>query len=322
MRVIPLFLQLLFAVLLDLLLGDPRGLPHPVQLIAFLGKTYERWFRKTRTSDRFAGILTVSALILTATLLLFILYSLMTAVSPLVWDIFSIYIIYASLAARGLSAHGMAVLRALEQGDIAGARIKVGMMCSRDTGSLDETGIVKACVESISENISDGVIAPLFFAVIGGPFGALLYKVTNTADSLFGYKNEKYFHFGWFAAKFDDVVNFLPARITGFLIAFSAFFSAEKGGRAFKIMLRDSRKHDSPNAGFPEAAAAGALGVRLGGPGTYFGEIVKKPYIGDPVKQIIPRHIGNTVKLFWVSYSIFVIASLGVCFFLGYCYQG
>jgi adenosylcobinamide-phosphate synthase len=178
------------------------------------------------------------------------------------------------------------------------------MIVGRDTAALDEAGVARATVESVAESMVDGVTAPLFFAVLGGPVGAMLYKAINTMDSMFGYKNERYRAFGWAAARLDDLANFLPARLTSLMIPAAAFLLRLDAKGALFILLRDRRKHASPNSGHTEAAVAGALGVQLGGPSPYFGRMVEKPTLGEAVRSIEPQDILRANRLMLLSSAI------------------
>jgi adenosylcobinamide-phosphate synthase len=232
-----------------------------------------------------------------------------------------------------------AVLKKLDEGDIAAARKELSLIVGRDTQSLDEPEIVRAVVETVAENASDGVIAPLLYLAIGGPALALAYKAVNTLDSMIGYKNARYLHFGWAAARLDDIVNFIPARITAILICLSAvitrwftplvsavifFFRTHSELRTvnselfipWRIMMRDRNNHTSPNSGYPEAAMAGALGIRLGGPSTYAGQLSLKPFIGEADCPIAKKHIEKSVQLLYSATLFSVLITAAVSYFL------
>jgi adenosylcobinamide-phosphate synthase len=212
-------------------------------------------------------------------------------VAPVAKDILSIATLYTTFAARDLADHGGAVLERLEQGNLPAARERVSWMVGRDTEHLDETGVTRAAVESVAENTVDGVLAPLFFAFLGGPVAAVAYKAMSTLDSTFGYRNEHYLHFGWASARLDDAANYLPARLAVPLIALAALFLGESPRNALRICRRDGGKHESPNAGLAEAAVAGALGVRLGGAVRRQGKTGGLPYFGDPLRPLEKDHI-------------------------------
>lgn len=294
-------LQIVSALLLDQLLGDPRRMPHPVKLIGKAAETLEFFFRKRIDNHYIAGAFTVFFVLLTTALVTRILLDTAARPHPWIGDAASIFILYTTIAARDLSLHSRAVYSSLERRNLAEAKNRVGMLVGRDTTDLDETGVTSACVESVAENLVDGVIAPLFFAALAGPLGAMLYKAINTMDSMFGYKNERYLKFGLIAARLDDLANLIPARISSLLVIISAAILELSPKNSFRILRRDRYNHTSPNAGHTEAAVAGALGIRLGGPGYYFGKPVNKPTIGDPLNPVLPAHILQTNRLMLIS---------------------
>ena len=228
---------------------------------------------------------------------------------------------YQILAVKSLRVESMKVYTALKQDGLPAARTAVSMIVGRDTAQLDEHGIVRAAVETVAENTSDGVIAPLFYMFFFGAAGGFIYKAVNTMDSMIGYKNDKYLYFGRFAAKLDDVLNFIPSRIGGVLMVLSAGIAslAEKNGEkhysmknAWKIFLRDRKKHSSPNSAQTEAACAGALMVALSGDNYYFGKLVKKPQIGDAVRPLEAEDIKRSHVLLYISAFLMVAAVLGL----------
>ncbi len=302
--------QIMAAVLLDLLIGDPRWFPHPVRLIGRFAMVLERPARAIFRWPRLAGFLTALVVIAAAGFAAYGLIYLAGMWNPRAADVVSILLMYTCFAARDLAGHAAAVFRALADDDLAEARRRVGMMVGRDTQGLDKAGITRATVESVAENIVDGVTAPLLYAAVFGPVGAIVYKAINTLDSTFGYKNSPYPEFGWASARIDDVANYLPARLTAPLIAIAAFLLRQRPGGAVRILVRDRRKHDSPNAGYPEAAVAGALGVQLGGTSSYFdGRVtVEKPRIGDPAAPLNRTHIRNANRLMYLTAALFLIA--------------
>jgi adenosylcobinamide-phosphate synthase len=289
--------QVLLAGVVDLMIGDPRWLPHPVRLMGRAIGVFEdilRRFCSSPRGERFSGILLVLAIVLpvylVSVLAMEYLGRLSSAVTALIASAVLIYLTATTIAARELIFSVRQVIVAIEAGDLEAGRRHVSMIVGRDTNSLDERSVLKAAIESLAENLSDGVVAPLFYLAIGGLPLALAYKAVNTLDSMVGYKNDRYRYFGWAAARFDDIANYLPARLTGALISASILLFSllrqpdkafRRASRSFAVMLRDGRKHPSPNSGFPEAAMAGALGIRLGGPSTYGGIACEKPFIGD-----------------------------------------
>ena len=225
-----------------------------------------------------------------------------------------VYMCYTVLATKSLKTESMKVAEALEQEGLEAGRYAVSMIVGRDTKELTETGVVKAAVETVAENTSDGILAPMFYMVIGGPVLGYFYKAVNTMDSMVGYKNEKYLHFGRAAAKLDDVMNFLPARISALLMVGTAFISGKSynGKQAWRIWRRDNRKHASPNSAQTESVCAGALGIQLAGDASYFGKVVKKPYIGDPTRAVEPEDIRRTNRLMNRTAWICEILCLGI----------
>ncbi len=287
---------------LDLLLGDPRFLPHPVRLMGRLIKWLEeRLWRGNRAQDRKNSILLVClVLVLTGTVSGFLLWAAYQIRLPLGLAAETV-LCYQVLATKGLKKESMKVYRALEAGDVKGARYQLSMLVGRDTEVLDEEGIIKAAVETVAENTSDGVIAPLFYLMLGGPVLALLYKAVNTMDSMIGYKNERYLDFGRAAAKLDDEANFLPARISALLMVTASFLLGYDGKGAFRIYKRDRRKHASPNSAQTESVCAGALGIALGGNAWYFGKLVEKPVIGDKIKEVTCEDIKRANRLLYAT---------------------
>lgn len=306
---IGLELQIAGALVLDLVFGDPWGFPHPVRLMGWAADRLESSFRSIIRSERKAGVLTWFVLSGVTGAAVLLILRLAGEPDPLVKDLTGIVLLYFTFAGRDLAGHGLRVLHALNADDLPEARRRLGMIVSRDTGSMSREEIVRTTVESIAENVSDGVIAPLFFAFLGGPAAAMTYKAISTMDSMFGYKNERYMRFGWFAARADDLFNYIPARITGIFLVLSAFVTGLRGGEAFKTLLRDGDKRDSPNAGYPEAAAAGAIGIFLGGRASYFGRTVEKPRIGSDLRRADPKCIGEAILLMGVCIVLFAAAA-------------
>lgn len=284
-------LQIILALLLDALLGDPRWLPHPVRLIGGLALWAEKICRRLIKNERGAGIVTVLVVLAVTGGIGWLLLWGAGLVHPRLGDLVAILLLYTCFAARDLLLHSRRVCQALVVDDLAEARQRVAWLVGRDTANLDQGGVVRACVESVAENSSDGVVAPLFWAVVGGPPAALLYKAVSTLDSTFGYKNEKYLHFGWASARLDDLTNFIPARLAGVGLVASAWLCGLDWQGAWRIYRRDRHNHASPNSGHPEAAAAGALGLQLGGVSSYFGQPVAKPTLGDALGEPQPQHI-------------------------------
>jgi adenosylcobinamide-phosphate synthase len=353
------------AFILDLIFGDPSWLPHPVRFIGRMIATAEkglRNFTRSPQSEKAAGVLLVFIIITPVYFLTRLLISTASGISIPFGLLISAVTAYTTLATRGLADAAQLVLSRLEAGDIVGARKELSLIVGRDTENLDEQEIARAVIETVAENASDGVVAPLFYLAIGGPALAMAYKAVNTLDSMVGYKNEKYIDFGWAAARLDDMANYIPARITGVLICLAAgilrrlklaatktaphlnplperertfqFHPLPLGERAgvrgnsalgtphseflspWRIMLRDGRNHPSPNSGYPEAAMAGALGVRLGGPSAYAGKIAQKPSIGAGGRPPDKKDIANSVRLMYCSTLSAALGAVAVNFFL------
>lgn len=270
-------------IVLDLLLKDPEWLYHPVRFIGLLithGEGLVRqWFGQTGT--RMGGVLLVMAVLA----LILGLYTALTNLLALVHldlsDLFDLYLAYALLAAGSLMQEGRRIRSILAEGDLAKARKQLSYLVSRDTESLEEKDLIRGAVETLSENITDGIVSPLFYLALFGVEGMLAFKIISTFDSMIGYKNERYLHLGWFAAKVDDVLNYVPARLAALLVVIAAALVGEKPLSAVKVFYRDHRKHASPNSACTESAVAGALGISIGGPSVYFGKLVSKPTIGD-----------------------------------------
>jgi len=295
--------QILVALALDLLLGDPQWLPHPVRLIGWLTARLETITRALLPAWA-AGMATVLLTIATTGLAAWGLLAAASAFHPALGTTVSILLLYTSLAVRDLIAHGHRVFTALQANDLPLARSHTAFLVSRDTVHLDAQGITRATVESLAENLVDGITAPLFFAMLGGPIGVMCYKAASTMDSMFGYKNEQYREFGWASARLDDLLNFVPARLTGALIPLAALLTGFDGRNAWRIFRRDRRNHASPNSGHSEAAVAGALNIQLGGPSSYFGTPTLKPTIGEAGRPLEPADIGGVARLLLLTTAL------------------
>jgi len=303
--------QILIAILLDQLLGDPRWLPHPVRLIGAACGGCERITRAVLPPFA-AGICTVALILGLTGATTWAVLTGANLIHPWLGNAVSILLLYTTIAARDLVNHSRQVYAPLATGDMVEARRRVGMIVGRDTANLDEAGVARAAVESVAESMVDGVTAPLFFAVLGGPMAAMLYKAINTMDSTFGYKNERYLKFGWAAARLDDLANFIPARISSLMIPAAAFLLRLDAKGSLFILLRDRLRHASPNSGHTEAAVAGALGVRLGGPNLYFGKMVTKPTVGEANHPIDPQDILRANHLMLLSSAITLLFLLAL----------
>lgn len=302
-------IDIVVAVVLDFIIGDPYWFPHPViyigRLISFLEKKARRIAKSEKELKAFGAVIVFIVGIVSFVMPFAILW--IAKPFPLLYHFFDIIIIWTAISARCLHKEAAKVYDELKKDNIKEARKKLSYIVGRDTGNLTKKDIIRADVETIAENTSDGVIAPILFAMVGGAPLAMLYKGINTMDSMLGYMNEKYKDIGFFPAKTDDLFNLIPARISGILIS---AVSPIAGGNIFeslRIMIRDRKNHKSPNCAYPEGAAAGALKVQLGGTNTYFGEIVHKPAIGDKINELESYHILETIKLMYGAEILLVI---------------
>lgn len=305
-------MDILLGFILDTIIGDPYKLPHPIRWIGSFISILEKLCRKIAKSNTMLMIL--------GAILVFIVVFVSGGITLLVlklasfnkyaYLIVSSVICYYMLAGKSLKTESMKVYKAFENKDAEGARKAVSMIVGRDTQSLTKEGIIKAAVETVAENSSDGVVAPLIYMLIFGPVGGVVYKAINTMDSMIGYVEEKYFYIGKFAAKLDDVLNYIPARISGILVIISAFILRYDYKNAFRIFKRDRRKHASPNSAQTESAMAGALGVQLAGDATYFGVVHKKPYIGDKKREIENEDIKRANDIMYTMTIICLVVGL------------
>ena len=311
--------------LLDCIFGDPAWMYHPIRVIGNLISVLEKGLRKLLCSrihaseqekknrrEVLAGgilwILTVSLSFLVPAVLLFAAGK----VHPAVRFLLETFWCYQIFAARCLVGESKKVYQKLKEDDLPGARKAVSMIVGRDTENLTAEGVTKAAVETVAENTSDGVTAPLLFLLIGGAPLGFLYKAVNTMDSMLGYKNEKYLYFGRIPAKMDDVFNYIPARLTAWFMVAAAFLTGMDGENAWKIYLRDKRKHASPNSAQSEAVCAGALDVQLAGDAVYFGKVYKKDYIGDAIRKIEPEDILRAGKLMYMTTILMMVVFGGL----------
>ncbi len=306
-------LALILGFLIDLLLGDPRWLYHPVRIIgngiSLLEKILRRMFPKTPGGEKTAGFFLVLLICIGSGGVPFLLLYLAYHIHTVLGIALETFMCYQLLSVKYLKAESMRVYEALKKPDLPGARTAVSMIVGRDTRSLSAAGVTKAAVETIAENTSDGIIAPLFYMAIGGPALMFLYTGINTMDSMVGYKNEKYLHFGRYAAKLDDIANYIPARISAWLMILASFFAGFDWKNAKKIFLRDRYNHASPNSAQTEAVMAGALDIQLAGNAFYFGKLYEKPTIGDAVREVETEDIKRANRLLYAS------AALGTLFF-------
>lgn len=304
---------LLTGYVLDLIFGDPRQIYHPIRiignLIAVLEKGIRKVFPKTSRGELAGGTVLVVLVVLICTAVPAALLGLAAWIHPVVYWLLASFWCWQILATKSLKTESMKVYAPLKEGDLPAARRAVAMIVGRDTERLTEEGVAKAAVETVAENTSDGIVAPLIFLALGGPALGFFYKAVNTMDSMVGYKNERYLYFGRTAACLDDVLNFLPSRISAWLMILAAAFLGMDGKNAKRIYLRDRRNHASPNSAQTEAVMAGALRVQLAGDAWYFGELYKKPTIGDPFRAVEPEDIVRANRLMYLTSAL----ALAVC---------
>lgn len=299
--------EILLAALIDLILGDPYSFPHPVKLMGNIIKVEEKIARKVAKKESSLKLMGLLIVLINISLGFFVPLFLLKFLNSYkhIYIILNIYLIYTCIAAKSLSYEAVQVKKAFEKG-IVEARIRVGYIVGRETKDLKEKEIIRATIETIAENTSDGVIAPLFFIMIFGPPGGLCYKFVNTMDSMLGYMDEKYRSIGCFPAIIDDFFNYIPARITSILMIGSSL-GKYNIKRAVKLTRRDRKNHNSPNAGYPESTVAGLLGIKLGGDNFYNGILIKKPTIGDEVEKLQLAHIDASVNIMYRTEILFLI---------------
>ena len=302
-------IPLILGFLLDCIIGDPYNMPHPIKLIGRLigglEKLVRRHMKNLRAGGKLLALTVISLSTLAPLVLLLFCYRINVILGVVIETVLCCYM----LAARCLRNESMKVCKAAGSGDTEAARKAVSMIVGRDTAVLDRDGIIRAAVETVAENTSDGVTAPLFYMGIGGAVGGFFYKSVNTMDSMIGYKDEKYADIGRFAAKLDDVLNFIPSRLTALLMVLTAPLFRLDGRNAYRIWKRDRMKHASPNSAQTESACAGALHVRLAGDAWYFGKLHKKQYIGDDDRPIEAEDIRRSNRLMYGSSVAMLIIS-------------
>lgn len=303
------------AVILDFLIGDPYSIPHPIRYIGKLISFLEKKVRKSFRNLKLGGFFILIASMATVSLSIFGILYLSKVVNNYLYYIIKTYIIYSGIAGKCLYQECMKVYKALLDSGLEKARVQISYLVGRDTASLSEEEVIKATIETASENTIDGVISPLFFAFIGALFNIpaeciYIYKTVNTLDSMIGYDNEKYGDIGFASAKFDDVLNFIPARLGSIFIGISGLFLRLDVVKGFEIMLRDRKNHKSPNCAYPEAMAAGLMNIQLGGTHNYFGKPVYKPTIGDRKREVKKEDIVTASKLVLISQAVFTTLSI------------
>ena len=299
------------AFILDCLIGDPRSKLHPVVLIGNLIAWLEKRFYRAEDSNMTKFSMGFLLMLLVLLISYDVAWGVVTAAAGESWLSYGVQALLLSftISPRSLAAAGKEIQQYLWADDLAEARKKVGWIVGRDTQSLDASEVTRATVETIAENIVDGIIAPFFFFFLGGVPLAVAYRAANTMDSMIGYKNDKYLYFGRAAARLDDVLNYIPARITGILLVLAAGILRLDMKNSWRIMRRDAAQHPSPNGGFPEAATAGALGIRLGGMNSYFGKPHFRAYMGDPLETLAAPHITGAIRLMYTATVLFLLVA-------------
>lgn len=305
--------------ILDLILGDPQGYPHPVRYIGSLISLVEKklYRENKKIHQLIAGVFLVLLVVGITYLLTYCIIRLAYYIHPAAGFVASVILAYTVLATKCLDAEARKVYDKLVAKDLEGGRRALSFIVSRDTADLSEAELVRGTVETVAENISDGIIAPLFYLFVGGVPIAMAYKAINTLDSMVGYRNDRYEYFGKTAAYLDDLVNYIPARLSVLLISIAAIIKGKGGIKAFKIAVRDGKNHKSPNSGYPEAAVAGALGIQLGGTNKYFGKEIYKPTIGNLKEPLVKEHITATIKLMYLASITGIILFSVINFLLG-----
>lgn len=308
------------ALVIDTIYGDPRSDWHPVVLIGKLISFYEnKLYPEPKTSNGnmfLRGMVTVLLVLLTVGLITGLLVWLSVKGGILFYAAMGAVILYFTITPRALCRDGMEIYHLLKAGDIVAARKRLSWIVGRDTENLDESDIARGTVETIAENTTDGIISPLFWFLLFGLVGAMVYRAGNTMDSMLGYKNDRYLYFGRFAARLDDVLNYIPARITFLLFVASAAILKLDWKNAKKIGLRDAPKHPSPNGGYAEATVAGAMHVRLGGYNYYEGKPEFREYMGDPDTPLKADHIKQAIYMMYGATILFVVLESVLIFFL------
>ena len=307
-------LALVLGFILDLIIGDPHGLYHPIRLVGnLIGLLEKHMNKKSDSPDRqmVMGWLMALIVITLSSGIPLLLLLLAYRIHPVCGLVLETIMCWQLLATKSLKDESMKVYRKLKKHDLQGSRHAVSMIVGRDTEVLDETGVTKAAVETVAENTSDGVIAPMFYMAIGGAFLGWMYKSINTMDSMVAYKNDRYLYFGRIPAYLDDIANYIPARLAGLLMVLASFLVRLDGTHAFAIFKRDRYNHASPNSAQTEAVMAGALNVQLAGDAWYFGELHKKKTIGDDIRPVEAEDIVRANKLLYgtavVSLVIFTL---------------
>ncbi|MDD4587897.1 MAG: adenosylcobinamide-phosphate synthase CbiB [Heliobacteriaceae bacterium] len=309
------------AIIWDLVFGDPDWLPHPV---VGIGKMITVLEKRLYPPPGVSGAVTFARGMILAVTVILVVFGVVAAVldgfaalNQILAQVLAVVLLGVALAGRSLAQAALEIKSLLLAGDLPGARQKLAYIVGRDTGHLTEPEIVRATVETVAENIVDGITSPLFFALVAGVPGAWAYKAVNTLDSMVGYRNQRYRWFGCFAARLDDVANFIPARLTGLVMLVAAILMGYRPGQMLRAWRQDAPKHPSPNSGITEAIMAGALGVQLGGVNYYGGVPSRRSYLGQALRPLTPRCIADAVCLMNASAALFGISGVIIMFLVG-----
>ena len=341
-----LLLDVFIAYTIEVLIGYPRGLPHPERFIRWLIRSLERVMRftirvssekkvkalgddvvrntrKIYRNEKIAGGILAVLVISIAISIVFTALKLCMFVNPILFHVVNIVFIYTSFASRKVSTDAFSVFDALKEREVFNARKMLNSIVGNETDNLDEKEIIKGTVEITAKNIAGRVVAPIFYALLGTLMGVgapmvYAYIAIDALDSILGHKDREYKNMGYISAKLDDVANFIPARLSGFIVVLGAMVSGKDFKRAYSVMMRDRKKHNSPNFGYPEAAMAGALGIRLGGVGLYFGDILDKPVIGDDINPLEIRVITQSVTMMYIVsiIAMIILSALAILIFV------
>lgn len=312
---------LIAALVLDLLLGDPQYRWHPIRGVGFVIDRFDRWLGPVGGETDRNALLSGALLFIVVQLVVFtvyhvLVYTLVSFDRPILLFLFKLYVLYSMLAIRSLVQETRKVMVPLLTGDLEGARHALSFLVSRETEEMEEEKIITSTVETLSENFVDGTLSPLLAYAVGGLPALLFVKVASTLDSMVGYKTERYLYFGRVSARVDDLVHYLPARLSPLLVYLAAWLLPGEHARVFPVVKRDAGKHQSPNSGYPEAAFAACLGIQVGGPTRYFGRLLLKPTFGDAEHAPSPRDLERCHRLYWIVSLLAVFLTLILTYFL------
>jgi adenosylcobinamide-phosphate synthase len=307
----PLVLTIAYAA--DLVAGDPQWGFHPIRLVGRLIAFFEKVLRAhpfSRAGEKTRGVVLCAGVVLLVYAAVWLLLMASFRVHEYAGICVSVVLVYFTISVKALGDAARAVLARLASGDVAGARTSLALVVGRDTTGLSGEEVARAAVETVAENTSDGIVAPLFYVALGGPALGMAYKAVNTLDSMVGYKNGRYRHMGWASARCDDMANYLPARLTGLLLVAAAVVARRDWRGAYAMMCRDARKHLSPNSGYPESAMAGALGVQLGGPSSYQGILRHAALLGEQKRPLTGKTIQEAVRMMYLVSALMMLLCL------------